>query len=322
MRRLLTAAAIVGSLLAGTTAANAQFFSRLQSSEPKPASESKTAAAPPESARPAPNLPEVKHTPCTNPNALGVSRTVEIATTGGPGFGLEQYKAYDFLEPMEVVLTFDDGPWPTTPEVLKALAHHCTKALFFPIGKHALYHPDILKQVAAAGHTVGSHTWSHANLKKLKPEQAQEEIEKGFSAVKLGLGGAPAPFFRFPFLQDPKDAVTYLGTRSVGVFSMDLDSFDFKFRKHDQIIKTVMDKLEKKGKGIILMHDFQKGTAQAIGDLLDQIKAKGYKVVHVKAKAPITTMAEYDEVVMKDFKGPVTPGRPVSSVVKTVPTQQ
>lgn len=318
MRRLLTAAALAGTLVAGTFVANAQFFSRSQPLEPK------TAAAPPEAAKPAPPpvVPEVKHAPCANPNALGVSRTVEIDTTGGPAFGLEQYKAYDFLEPKEIVLTFDDGPWPTTPEVLKALEHHCTKALFFPIGKHALYHPDILKQVAAAGHTVGSHTWSHANLKKLKPEQAHEEIEKGFSAVKLGLGGAPSPFFRFPFLQDPKDAVAYLGTRNVGIFSMDLDSFDFKFRKHDQIIKTVMDKLEKKGKGIILMHDFQKGTAQAIGDLLDQLKAKGYKVVQIKAKAPMTTMAEYDELVAKDFKGPVNVSRPVSSVVKTVPTPQ
>lgn len=321
MRRLLTAAAVTGALLASAYAAQAQFFSRTKPAEPMPA-EAKTAAAPPEAARPGPALPEVKQTPCTNPGALGVSRTVEIDTTAGPAFGLEQYKAYDFLEPKEVVLTFDDGPWPTTPDVLKALEHHCTKALFFPIGKHALYHPDILKQVAAAGHTVGSHTWSHANLKKLKPEQAKEEIEKGFSAVKMGLGGAPAPFFRFPFLQDPQDSVTYLGTRNVGIFSMDLDSFDFKFRKHDQIIKTVMDKLEKKGKGIVLMHDFQKGTAQAIGDLLDQMKAKGYKVVQIKAKAPLTTMVEYDDVVAKDFKGPLNLSRPVSSVVKTVPTSQ
>src|SRR5262249_56667778 len=78
-----------------------------------------------------------------NPNALGVARTVEIDTTGGPGFGFEQYKAYDFLMLKEVVLTFDDGPWPNnTRMVLDALAHHCTKAIFFPIWEHALWHPD------------------------------------------------------------------------------------------------------------------------------------------------------------------------------------
>ena len=81
-----------------------------------------------------------------NPNPLGVARVVEIDTTGGPGFGSEHFKAYDFLREGEVVLTFDDGPWPgNTPAVLKALAAQCTKALFFPIGKHAMWHPEILR---------------------------------------------------------------------------------------------------------------------------------------------------------------------------------
>src|SRR4029078_879682 len=92
---------------------------------------------------------------CDNPNALGIARTVQIDTTGGPGFGFEHFKAYDFLRDHEVILTFDDGPWPgNTPAVLKALADQCTKAIFFPIGKHAGWHPEILKQVAAAGHTI------------------------------------------------------------------------------------------------------------------------------------------------------------------------
>src|SRR5450830_137388 len=129
-----------------------------------------TAAVPPRAADPV----------CTNPDALGVARVVQIDTTGGPGFGFEHFKAYDFLRDHEVVLTFDDGPWPgNTPAVLKTLADQCTKALFFPIGKHAMWHPEILKQVAAAGHTIGSHTWSHADLSKLTIDQAKEEFEKG-----------------------------------------------------------------------------------------------------------------------------------------------
>ena len=103
-----------------------------------------------------------------NPNALGISRVVEIDTTGGPGFGLEHFKTHDFLREGEVVLTFDDGPWPkNTPAVLAALAAHCTKAIFFPIGLHATYEPGILKQVAAAGHAIGSHTWCHQDLSKV-----------------------------------------------------------------------------------------------------------------------------------------------------------
>jgi peptidoglycan/xylan/chitin deacetylase (PgdA/CDA1 family) len=62
-----------------------------------------------------------------NPNALGISRVVEIDTTGGPGFGFEHFKSHDFLREGEVVLTFDDGPWPkNTQAVLAALAAHCT----------------------------------------------------------------------------------------------------------------------------------------------------------------------------------------------------
>ena len=122
---------------------------------------------------------------CNNPNAMKVSRVVEIDTTGGPGFGSQHFKTMDFLRDHEVVLTFDDGPWlNNTPAVLKALADQCLRATFFNIGKHASYYPEILKQVLAGGHTVGTHTWSHADLSKAKtPDDAKEEIEKGFSAV-------------------------------------------------------------------------------------------------------------------------------------------
>jgi len=170
-------------------------------------------------AAPAPTQPK---SACANPDALGVSRVVEIDTKGGPGFGFEHFKQLDFLTDKEVVLTFDDGPWPgNTPSVLKTLADECTKAVFFPIGKHATYHPEILKQVAAAGHTVGAHTWSHANLnsKKMTEQEAKDELEKGFSAVKLALGAPPAPFFRFPQLQHNPAAMAYLGSRNVAIFS-------------------------------------------------------------------------------------------------------
>jgi hypothetical protein len=110
--------------------------------------------------------------PCTKPDALGVSRVVEIDTTGGPGFGFEHFKQYDFLRDKEVVLTFDDGPWPgNTSVVVKALADQCLKATFFEIGKHATWHPEITKQVIEAGMTVGTHTWSHkdSGAKSLRP---------------------------------------------------------------------------------------------------------------------------------------------------------
>jgi peptidoglycan/xylan/chitin deacetylase (PgdA/CDA1 family) len=261
--------------------------------------------------------------PCANPDALGVSRVVEVDTTGGPGFGFEHFKQLDFLADKEVVLTFDDGPWPgNTPAVLKALADQCTKAVFFSIGKHATYHPEILKQVLAAGHTVGSHTWSHVNLnnKKMTDQQAKDEIEKGFSAVKLALGTAPAPFFRFPELQHGPASVAYLGTRNVAIFSCDIDSFDYKKNNTPaKEIETVMGGLAKLGKGIILMHDFQKHTAEALPEMLRRLKAGGYKIVQMKAKGTMETLAEYDDMVLKEgSKVAVSSGRPVNSVVQTV----
>jgi len=273
------------------------------------------AAAPPPPVTPLPT--------CNNPDALGLTRVVEIDTTSGPGFGYEHFKMHDFLRDHEVVLTFDDGPWPGhTPAVLKALADQCLKATFFPIGKHATYYPDILKQVAEAGHTVGNHTWGHKDLSR-KPysenlDLAKEEIEKGISAVHMAVGGPTAPFFRFPALKHPPEMVTYLGQRNIAIFSTDLDSFDFTMRRPEQIVKSVMTKLEKRGKGIVLMHDFQLHTGEALPEILRQLKAGGYKVVHMKPKEPVQTLAQYDEMVTKELKLPTVSDRPTSSVVRTI----
>jgi peptidoglycan/xylan/chitin deacetylase (PgdA/CDA1 family) len=258
---------------------------------------------------------------CPDPNTLGVARTVEIDTTGGPGFGFEHYKAYDFLRLREVVLTFDDGPQVNfTHAVLDALAAQCTKATFFSIGKMAAGLPEIIRDVAKAGHTIGTHTWSHADLSKAKTEDDwKAEIEKGVSAVKRAVGGPIAPFFRFPVLKDSKESLQYLAGRNVGVFSADMDTFDFKFRNPDQFVKQAMDRLERKGKGIILMHDVQPVTAKALPQLLAELKAKGYKVVHMKAKTELKTLAQYDALIEKDMKGMAAGhDRPISSVVRTI----
>jgi peptidoglycan/xylan/chitin deacetylase (PgdA/CDA1 family) len=249
-----------------------------------------------------------------------VSRTVEIDTTGGPGFGFEHFKQHDFLRNNEVVLTFDDGPWPTTPAVLKALADQCVKATFFIIGKHSTYYPEILKQVAAGGHTIGTHTWGHVDFsrKNITVEQAKEEIEKGISAATSSLGAPVAPFFRFVSLKHPPELVTYVGERNIAIFSTDLDSFDFTARRPEQVTNKIMDKLKKHGKGIVLMHDFQKHTAEALPDLLKQLKDGGYKIVHMKAKGTVNTIAKYDEMIKKEAKLPTVDQRPTASVVRTV----
>ncbi|MGA3140215.1 MAG: polysaccharide deacetylase family protein [Xanthobacteraceae bacterium] len=280
----------------------------------KPATASSNTAA----AAPSNGIP-----PCDKPGGMGLSRIVEIDTTGGPGFGFEHFKQYDFLRDKEVVLTFDDGPWPeNTPAVLRALADNCIKATFFEIGEHATWHPEITKEVVAAGMTLGSHTWSHKDLAR-NPyakdiELAKAEIEMGFSAVHNAAGVPIAPFFRFPALQHPPDLLAYMSERNIGVFSADFDSRDFKMRKPEEVIKSVMTKLEKNGKGIILMHDFRRATAEAMPELLRQMKAGGYKVVHLVPHQMVTTLPKYDEMVTQKDKLSANNTRPEGSVLHTI----
>ncbi len=307
---------IATAIVLGTTLSLAAALSAAQAQSIGASAKAGTALA----AAPS-GAPVAATTGCANPNALGVARTVEIDTTGGPGFGFEHFKQHDFLRPGEVVLTFDDGPWPVnTPAVLAALASHCSKATFFPIGKHSVWHPDILKQVAAGGHTIGNHTWSHVDLSKKSVDEAKDEIEKGISAVRMALGAQQAPFFRFPALKHPPELVAYLGERGVAMFSTDLDSFDFTMRKPEQVIAKVMQKLKTHGKGIVLMHDFQQATAKALPELLVQLKANGYKLVHMKAKEPLQSLAAYDAVMAKDAAVGIqtVSSRPTSAVVRSV----
>jgi 3-dehydroquinate dehydratase len=97
-----------------------------------------------------------------------------------------------------------------------------------------------------------------------------------------------------------------------------MDSFDFKLRKPEQVRQSVMAKLKKLGKGIVLMHDFQHSTAEAAAGLLNDLKAGGYKVVFMRSKDPLKTIASYDEMILKDQKLPTVSSRPTSSVVRTI----
>lgn len=232
------------------------------------------------------------------PGKLGVSRTVVIDAASGPRFGV-QYKDASFLADGEVVLTFDDGPSRAyTKPILDALAAHCTKATFFMVGRMALADPQMVKYVADQGHTVGTHTWSHANLHQVGPAAAEVEIEMGISAVRNALGRPITPFFRFPYLRDTQGTLRHLADRHVAAFSIDVDSKDYMTTSASAVIGRVLGGLAKSRKGIILMHDIQASTARALPTLLAELKARGFKVVHIKPKADVQTIAEYDARVL------------------------
>jgi peptidoglycan/xylan/chitin deacetylase (PgdA/CDA1 family) len=219
---------------------------------------------------------------------------IEIDTTGGPRFGA-QYRGDHLLQSGEIVLTFDDGPHPAyTKPILVALAAHCTRATFFNVGRMASAYPDMVKAVASQGHTIGTHTWSHANLKIISEVKAKSEVESAFSSEQRVLNGPVAAFFRFPYLSDSRAMVAYLGMRNVAVFSIDVDSKDYLAKTPEDVRRHVMSGLSEYGKGIILFHDIQRMTARALPAILNELKAKGYRVVHLTSKAPFQTLAAYD----------------------------
>lgn len=232
---------------------------------------------------------------------LGVSRVVEIDTTGGPRFGQPGPEPFPLLEDGEVVLTFDDGPVARyTRPILEALDAYCTKATFFVVGRMALSDPQTLRETADRGHTIAAHTWSHRRLDQIGTAASKKEIELGFSAISLALGHAAAPLFRFPYLGESSAMRAHLKSRDIANVAIDIDSRDFLTRNPSVMRKNVMSQLAKKGRGIILFHDIQPATASGLKALLGELKAKGYKIVHIVAKTPVATLPEFDQLAQKE----------------------
>ena len=169
---------------------------------------------------------------------LGVSRTITIDTAGGKLYGGLQYDPSNLLRDGEVILTFDDGPLRRyTRKVLKALASHCTKATFFMVGRMAVADPAMVREVANSGHTIANHTWSHKNLQKRSARRAGGEIELGISAVRIAAKAPISPFFRFPYLADPNAMIAYGKSRNLAIFSIDIDSYDYKTKSRARLFQ-------------------------------------------------------------------------------------
>jgi peptidoglycan-N-acetylglucosamine deacetylase len=239
----------------------------------------------------------------SDPSRLGMSRIVEIDTAGGPAFGGGHGAATDFLKDGEVILTFDDGPMRShTRIVLKALAEECTKATFFMVGRMAAADPAMVKEVAAAGHTVASHTWSHQNLLALGLFKGRQEFEMGLSALNKALGRPAAAFFRFPYLSQNRFVEAHAKSRNISTIWVDVDSKDYMTRDPKIVHNRIMAQLKTQRKGIILMHDIQPSTAGAIKGLLRDLHDKGFNVVHIVPKTSASAIAMYDGAVDKTFE--------------------
>jgi peptidoglycan/xylan/chitin deacetylase (PgdA/CDA1 family) len=225
---------------------------------------------------------------CSNTQLLGTSRIITVRPTDFPRIGTEQYAESLRLKNREVVLTFDDGPvHGHSGKVLDALAAECVKATFFMMGLNVAEAPSLVRRAFEEGHSIGTHTFSHIHLDEVPLEKAKQDIELGIEAVTeaLGKGRSPAPFFRAPYLGITKDLEKFLYARGLMVWDIDVDSLDWSLESPEKVIESTLAVLEKKGKGILLMHDIKSQTARAMPVLLSELKRRGFRIVHVVPEA-------------------------------------
>ena len=222
-----------------------------------------------------------------NPNALGTSRVLTINPGEFSLIGTMQYKQTLALGDREVVLTFDDGPLPPyTDIILDTLASQCVKATYFLVGQMASGYPSVVRRIYNEGHTIGTHSQHHPHFERLSMRRVEREVDSGISSVTAALGDAKAlsPFFRIPYLGRTNAIERFLEGKQLVTWSVDVDTDDWwRGSTPKAIVQRAMQRLNAKGRGIILMHDIHRNTAMALPILLKELKANGYNVVHVVA---------------------------------------
>jgi peptidoglycan-N-acetylglucosamine deacetylase len=227
---------------------------------------------------------------CTNPDALGTSRTLVVDPSEHPKLGAMQYHESLPLEDHEIVITFDDGPLPPrTTQVLDTLDRECVKVTFFLIGKMAHAYPDTVKRIRDAGHTIGTHSNSHPlTFHRMSADKAQQEITQGIANVTaaIGDGDGPAPFFRIPGLLRADPVEHYAASQHLQVWSADFLADDWTKIGPGQVYSRALQRIEAAHKGILLLHDIQTKTVEALPYLLRELKRRGYKIVQVVPATP------------------------------------
>jgi peptidoglycan/xylan/chitin deacetylase (PgdA/CDA1 family) len=220
-----------------------------------------------------------------HPGALGTSRTLVVDPREHPRIGTMQYRETLPLKDHEVVLTFDDGPLPKySNQVLKMLDDECIKATFFIIGSQAKANPEGVRKLVAAGHTVGTHSMTHPlTFDRMTAEKFEPEINGGieWTSAAMTAPSKLAPFFRIPGLMRAEGVENYLISRGIQVWSADFPADDWRHVSSDRVYQLAIQRLEAKGKGVLLLHDIQARTVAALPKIIRDLKARGYRIVHV-----------------------------------------
>jgi peptidoglycan/xylan/chitin deacetylase (PgdA/CDA1 family) len=237
-------------------------------------------------------VPAARAASCPRKGTLGTSRVLEVDAASFAQIGTKNFPQTLPLRDHEVVLTFDDGPWPpTAPKVLAALEKECVLATFFLIGKPASEHPALVRRIAAEGHSIGHHTWTHFDLSNMPQENAFREIDDGIAAVEMAQHGIATttpttPFFRFPgFLSTPA-TLDLLRSRGIVVFGADFWANDWDHLTPKAELRLLTWRLRTARKGIILLHDTQRSTVAILPAFLRYLRDNHYRVVHVVPTGP------------------------------------
>jgi peptidoglycan/xylan/chitin deacetylase (PgdA/CDA1 family) len=235
-----------------------------------------------------------------NPNALGTSRTIVVDPRDHIRIGTMDYAETLPLADREVVLTFDDGPIPPhTGKILDILAADCVKATYFIVGTMAREFPALVRRAYDDGHTIGTHSMTHPiRFRALSTERGNAQIDDGIAATAWALGDPDkvAPFFRFPGFGHTPAAHEHAAERGLMVWGADVPADDWHKLGPREVARRAVQRLEYKGKGILLLHDIHHRTVEALPLILEELKDRGFRVVHVvpsSAERPATiTTAE------------------------------
>ena len=221
-----------------------------------------------------------------NPQALGTERVMEVGAKVTPRVGRKQFPSTLPLNAKELVLTFDDGPWPgTTSKVLDALKAECVRATFFLLGRNAAAHPQLVRRALAEGHTLAHHSYSHPLLSRMALPRAEAEIDRGIAADETAIYGSRrsrpvTPFFRFPGFAANQALLDRLNARGFVVFGADVWASDWVPMTPEQELRLILSRIERAGRGIVLFHDTKAQTARMLPAFLRELKRRGFRVVH------------------------------------------
>lgn len=235
-----------------------------------------------------------------NPDVLGTSRSLAVDPAQFQGAeAIERLPLRDH----ELILTFDDGPRPgATDKVLDALRAECVKATFFVLGGMARRAPELVARASEEGHTIGTHTETHPHLAALPFDKATRNIEQGVADTAAALGGhMPAPFFRAPYFELSPQLEAYLAEHGLMAWDADFGADDWTDISGDQMVELALQRIEARGRGVLMMHDVKPPTVEGLPRLLRELRSRGYRILHA-----VPTRADTQQSVSEVGRLPAT----------------